>query len=343
VLRDASDGIYTLSLFPPPLAEVAGTSAGIVYTKGWVAELLLNLSGYDASEDLAECLAVEPAAGDGAFALPMAERLLASSMRRGHPIQSCGEALLLYEMDAEAAERLRTAVIARLRGAEICVEDAHRLAASWVRCRDYLLDAPQLPTADLVVGNPPYIRLEGVPPELTAHYRNMYSTMRGRADLYIAFYEAALRQLNPGGLCTFICADRWMLNQYGGDLRALITASYSVETVIEMHDAAPFADDVAAYPAVMVIRRSSQGGAVVAHLDAAAEHAGATTLSASLLQLRQGGLRPCLAACAAHGSTTGSAPTIRGPAPHRSDWRYSRAWRPSSVPWKMRRQARGLA
>ena len=260
-------------------------------------------------------------------------------MRHGHPIQSCGEALLLYEVDAEAAERLRTAVIARLRGAEICVEDARRLAASWVRCGDYLLDAPQLPGADLVVGNPPYIRLEDVSMERMA----WYPTMRGRADLYIAFYEAALRQLNPGGLCTFICADRWMLNQYGADLRQLITSSYGVETVIEMHDAAPFADDVAAYPAVMVIRRSSQGGAVVAHLDAAAEHAGATTLSASLLQLRQGGLRPCLAACAAHGSTTGSAPTIRGPAPHRSDWRYSRAWRPSSVPWKMRRQARGLA
>jgi len=292
VLRDASDGIYTLSLFPPPLAEVAGTSAGVVYTKPWVAELLLSLSGYDASADLASRRAVEPAAGDGAFALPMVERLLASSMRHGHPIQSCGEALLLYEVDAEAAARLRTAVIARLRGAEIHVEDARRLAASWVRCGDYLLDAPQLPGADLVVGNPPYIRLEDVSMERMAWYRNMYPTMRGRADLYIAFYEAALRQLNPGGLCTFICADRWMLNQYGADLRQLITSSYGVETVIEMHDAEPFADDVAAYPAVTVIRRSSQGGAVVAHLDAAAEHAGATTLSAALLQLRQGGAPP---------------------------------------------------
>ena len=288
MLRDASDGAYTLPLFPLSPAEIQGNASGVVYTKPWVAELLLTLSGYDLSEDLAKRRAVEPAAGDGAFALPMVERLLASSMRHGHPIQSCGEALLLYEVDAEGAERLRTAVFARLQGAGVSVADARRLAACWVRCGDYLLDAPQLPGADLVVGNPPYIRLEDVSPERMAWYRNMYPTMRGRADLYIAFYEAALRQLKPGGTCTFICADRWMLNQYGADLRQLITSSYGVETVIEMHDAEPFADDVAAYPAVTVIRRSSQGGAVVAHIDAAAELAGATTLGAALLQLRQG-------------------------------------------------------
>ena len=292
MLRDASDGIYTLPLFPLAPAEIQGNASGVVYTKPWVAELLLTLAGYDASGDLAEWRAVEPAAGDGAFALPMVERLLASSRLHGRPVHSCGEALLLYEVDAEGAERLRTAVFARLQGAGVGVADARRLAACWVRCGDYLLDAPQLPGADLVVGNPPYIRLEGVSPERMAWYRNMYPTMRGRADLYIAFYEAALRQLKPGGTCTFICADRWMLNQYGADLRQLITSSYSVETVIEMHDAEPFADDVAAYPAVTVIRRSSQGNAVVAHIDAAAERAGASTLSAALLQLRQGEAPP---------------------------------------------------
>ena len=28
-------------------------------------------------------------------------------------------------------------------------------------------------------------------------------------------FEAALRQLKVGGGCAFICADRWMSNQYG--------------------------------------------------------------------------------------------------------------------------------
>jgi hypothetical protein len=39
--------------------------------------------------------------------------------------------------------------------------------------------------------------------------------MRGRADIYVAFYQAALLQLKPRGVCAYICADRWMLNDYG--------------------------------------------------------------------------------------------------------------------------------
>ena len=88
--------------------------------------------------------------------------------------------------------------------------------------------------------------------------------MRGRADLYVAFFEAALHQLKEGGVCAFICADRWMRNQYGAELRELVTSAYSVEVVIEMHNADAFDDEVDAYPAITVIRRQDQGLAVVA-------------------------------------------------------------------------------
>ena len=88
--------------------------------------------------------------------------------------------------------------------------------------------------------------------------------MRGRADLYVAFFEAALRQLKENGVCAFICADRWMRNQYGAELRELVTSGYSVEVVLEMHNANAFHDEVDAYPAITVIRHKGQGPAVVA-------------------------------------------------------------------------------
>jgi hypothetical protein len=88
--------------------------------------------------------------------------------------------------------------------------------------------------------------------------------MKGRADLYVAFFEAALHQLTEGGVCAFICADRWMLNHYGGELRRLVTSMFSVEAVVEMHEADAFASEVSAYPAVTVIRMAPQRAAVVA-------------------------------------------------------------------------------
>jgi adenine-specific DNA-methyltransferase len=44
---------------------------GVVYTKRWVVELVLDLAGYDAKSNLVGTLAVEAAAGDGAFLGPM--------------------------------------------------------------------------------------------------------------------------------------------------------------------------------------------------------------------------------------------------------------------------------
>jgi len=56
---------------------------GVVYTKRWVVDLLLDLSGYRDEANLVDAVAVEPAAGEGAFLGPMIERLVRSCRRLG--------------------------------------------------------------------------------------------------------------------------------------------------------------------------------------------------------------------------------------------------------------------
>ena len=237
---------------------------GAVFTKPWVVDLLLDLAGYLPDADLVDALAIEPAAGDGGFLVPMARRLVASCRKSGRPLGDCADSLVGYEIDDGSATAARAAVARGLMEIDVPDATAAKLAAGWVRSGDFLLDAFRLPKADFVIANPPYIRLEDVDDEMTRLYRDAYATMRGRADLYVAFIEASLRLLKPGGVCSFICADRWMLNQYGEGLRRLVTGGHGVEAVVEMHEADAFEDDVSAYPAVTVIRRSPQGRAVVA-------------------------------------------------------------------------------
>ena len=69
---------------------------------------------------------------------------------------------------------------------------ADALAAGWVRAGDYLFETGDV-EADFVIGNPPYVRLEDIPEETAALYRDAYRPCAGRADLYVAFFEAALR------------------------------------------------------------------------------------------------------------------------------------------------------
>lgn len=259
---------------------------GVVYTKPWVVDLILDLAGYTPDADLGAMVAVEPAAGDGGFLLAMVERLIASCQRHGRSLLDCAHALISYELDPEATSTAHATVTQRLCAQGLTPADAANLANAWIWTGDYLLDAPSLPMADFVIGNPPYVRLEDIDEATADHYRRRYRTMVGRADLYVAFFEAALRQLAPSGVCAFICADRWMLNQYGAELRRLITAAYNVETVIEMHRADAFALDVSAYPAITVIRREPQGPAVVARAGAGIEQAGSALISRVLNQAR---------------------------------------------------------
>ena len=254
--------------YDSPLLVPAKEPRGIIYTRSWVAELILDLVGYRVDGALASLRAVEPAAGEGAFLLPMVRRLVASVQAHGGDLSGAREAIRAYELDAITAARLTDLVQRQLRDLGVRTRQARDLAAGWVRVGDYLLDSHQDRRPDVVVGNPPYIRYDDVSAEALEAYRRLYPTMVGRGDIYIGFIEAGLRQLADGGILGFICADRWMRSAYGSELRRMISSAFSIEAAIEMHDAPAFEDDVAAYPAVIVVRRGAQGSALVASVGA---------------------------------------------------------------------------
>lgn len=252
--------------------------AGEVFTRRWVVELILDLAGYTEDRDLGGLRAVEPACGEGAFLGPMVERLSRSCRAFGRTIGDAGSCLMAFDLLSDNVESSRRVVSAALRKEGWAAGTSNELAESWVTNEDYLLSQPAhlrlfgtepQQAVDFVIGNPPYIRPEEVHGSLYQMYRDSYRTMCGRADVYVAFFEAALRSLGPGGVVAFICADRWMRNQYGRELRSMVAASFAVESVISLHDADVFEEDVAAYPAIVVIRSAEQGPAAVVETSSA--------------------------------------------------------------------------
>lgn len=276
------------SLWPKSAAPALQEKNGVVYTKPWVVDLILDLSGYLPADNLVDALAIEPAAGDGAFLVPMVHRLVESCKQQERPLTDIACSLLAYELSEDSTNASRIAVMLALDEMGVSKALASDLAGGWIRTGDYLFDAPTLQAADFVLGNPPYIRLEDIDDAVASTYRSFYRTMRGRADIYVAFFEAALRQLKPNGVCGFICADRWMFNQYGSALRELVTAGFGVEAVVEMHNADAFASEVSAYPAITIIRQSDQHSVVVARANADARSSGARSLAMHMHQLREG-------------------------------------------------------
>jgi len=233
---------------------------GEVFTRRWVVDFILDLIGYRAEEDLAAMVVVEPACGTGAFLIPIVDRLVESCEIYGRELTSTVGVIRAFDVLETNAELARKGVAYRLAEHGVDRETAERLADGWITTADFLLHDHRLGSANFVVGNPPYIRLEDVPRQLTEAYRRAWPTMRGRSDIYVGFFEAGLRLLAPDGALGFICADRWMHNQYGGALRQLITDEYAIDTIVSMHDVDAFEDEVSAYPAVVVLRNGRQRG-----------------------------------------------------------------------------------
>ena len=251
-----------LSLLADEFETTSRTNHGEVFTRRWVAELILDLVGYDVDASLASKVIVEPSCGTGSFLVPIVERLLASV--GPERIVDCRERIIAFDLLPENAERARKECQKLLVDAGVKVNDAAKLAEAWVRVGDFLLDDLPIARADFVVGNPPYVRLEDVDATKMKAYRAACTMMRGRSDLYVGFFERGLSILKAGGAVAFICADRWMHNQYGADLRELITSDFAVETVLKLHDVDAFEDAVSAYPAITVLRRAEQTGVVLA-------------------------------------------------------------------------------
>lgn len=263
-----------LSLIEVPVAltEIAhdpGADYGEVFTRRWIVDLILDLVGYTADEDLGARVLVEPSCGTGAFLVPVVDRLIASCREHGRDLGSIAGCIRAFDLLDANAQRARKAAALRLEEAGVEQEMAEEVAAAWVTTGDFLLADHEPASADHVVGNPPYIRLENVRPDVMAEYRRRCVTMRGRSDIYVGFIELGLDLLRPEGTLGFICADRWMRNQYGADLRALVSDAYAVDAVLTMHDVDAFEDEVSAYPAIVVLRNGAQRRAVVA--DASAE------------------------------------------------------------------------
>lgn len=263
----AFDGQLALKLPAENLAaaiEPRDAEHGAVFTRRWVVELILNLAGYTADQSLDRLTAIEPACGNGAFLIPMVARLSEACKRNGRSLREATGAIRAFDVQPGSVILSRKAVAETLVNAGWPTAEACHFAESSIQQGDFLLQEHAFGEADFVLGNPPYIRLEAIPSARSEAYRQACRTMAGRADIYVGFIEVGLKALKAGGTLAFICADRWMRNQYGRLLRDLVSNHFSFEAAIEMHDVDAFAEEVSAYPSITVIRNRGQAPVLVA-------------------------------------------------------------------------------
>ena len=77
---------------------------------------------------------------------------------------------------------------------------------------------------DLVIGNPPYLRIQGireVNPDFADELVEKYKSATGSFDLYVTFVERGLQIINSSGIVNYIMPVKWTNSAFGKGLREL--------------------------------------------------------------------------------------------------------------------------
>lgn len=203
--------LYTITLPPKVRSEL-----GAFYTPPALCGRLIDMAT-QAGVDWQSARVLDPACGGGAFLAPLAQRMVQAlgAVDPATKLRDLLERLRGYELDPFAAWMsevfLETALL------DLCRSAGTRLPRI-VEVGDSLTRELTEASFDLVIGNPPYGRVQ-LTPDLRHKYRR---SLYGHANLYGLFTDLALRLVALNGVVAYVTPTGFLSGEYFKALRGLL-------------------------------------------------------------------------------------------------------------------------
>lgn len=115
---------------------------------------------------------------------------------------------------------------------------------------------------DAIIGNPPYVQLQSMGEMSDVYSKRDYSCYNKSADLYCLFVERAYSLLKKNGYFSFIMPNKWMLVDYGKELRQFMSQT-SLKKILNFGDVQIF-KDATTYTCIFVSQKSNEKNSVQA-------------------------------------------------------------------------------
>lgn len=123
---------------------------------------------------------------------------------------------------------------------------------------EYYLTTPDLhSSSDVVVANPPFVRLEELAADQLPRVGQVLGDLaRGRVDLYLAILRIAVETLKPGGFGLFVLPKNFLVSENAAGVRGFLSANTWIHCLVDLSAIQVF-KDVSAYVILLVFQKRS--------------------------------------------------------------------------------------
>ncbi|MCG3131299.1 MAG: Modification methylase PaeR7I [Phycisphaerae bacterium] len=110
---------------------------------------------------------------------------------------------------------------------------------------------------DIIIANPPYVRTQVLGASTARRLAGRFG-LKGRVDLYHAFFVAMAESLRDGGMIGIITSNRFLSTLSGAALRRFLGNAFVLEELLDLGDSKLF--DAAVLPAIFIGKRTFNYG-----------------------------------------------------------------------------------
>jgi len=113
---------------------------------------------------------------------------------------------------------------------------------------------------DVVLGNPPYVRLQGIKAnyEQESHfYEKNYVSAISNYDIYVLFIEKSFQLINNTGKVGFILPHKFLISEFGKGVRSYLSENKAVEQLLHFGSEMVFAD-ASTYTCILTLSKNNE-------------------------------------------------------------------------------------
>lgn len=113
---------------------------------------------------------------------------------------------------------------------------------------------------DVIVGNPPYIRVQGLKANYekeAAYYEQNFESARANYDIYVLFMEKSFGVLKRGGLLSFILPHKFLVSEFGCGVREFLAKNGALKELLHFGSNMVF-DEASTYTAITTLSHGNE-------------------------------------------------------------------------------------